>query len=297
MFYFEEINNRILKQVQDDSKTILKSDLIKGAEAFFTTRDICICDKGVNNITPSSILPHPGKDDILHPILTLPHPGKDDILHPPHPNPLPTGAREIFDNKKIIANYLNISPKNLLSPTQTHSANIDIAIETRHDYPDCDALILTQKNLGIFLNFADCTPVILYDEKQNIGAIAHAGWRGTAQKIAPLTVEKMRVNFSSNPKNIIAIIGPAIGFCCYNVGEEVYEKLSATVANFDGLFEIREGNIFVDLKNINKRQLEEIGVEKIDVCPYCTVHNNDKFFSYRNENATTKRHSAVLKLG
>ncbi len=61
MFYFGEINNKILKQVQDDSKTILKSDLIKGAEAFFTTRDICICDKGVNNITPSSILPHPGK--------------------------------------------------------------------------------------------------------------------------------------------------------------------------------------------------------------------------------------------
>ena len=83
----------------------------------------------------------------------------------------------------------------------------------------------------------------------------------------------------------------------YNVGEEVLEKLSKTVNNFDGLSEIREGNIFVDLKNINKRQLEEIGITKIDVCPYCTVHNNDVFYSYRNENATTLRHSAVLKLG
>jgi hypothetical protein len=62
------------------------------------------------------------------------------------------------------------------------------------------------------------------------------------------------------------------------------------------LSEIRNGNIYVDLKNINKRQLEEIGVKEIDVCPYCTVHNNDIFYSYRNENGTTNRHSAVLKL-
>ena len=240
MFYFEKI----------DGKRILKSDLIKDVEAFFTTREIC----------------------------------------------LKSQEFDTTENKKIIAKYLNISPENLISPTQTHSANIDVAIETRQNYPDTDALILTEKDLGIFLNFADCTPVILYDKKQNIGAIAHAGWRGTAQKIAPLTVEKMGTNFNSKRKDIIAIIGPAIGFCCYSVGEEVYEKLKATVKNFDELSEIREGNIFVDLKNINKRQLEEIGIQEIDVCPYCTVCDNDKFFSYRNENATTSRHSAVLKL-
>ncbi len=249
MFYFEKINE----------KNILKSDLIKGAKAFFTTRDICICDK--------------------------------EIL-PPHPQ----GAREILNNKKIIANYLNIDAKNLISPKQTHSANIDTAIETKHDYPDCDALILAQKNLGILLNFADCTPIILYDKKQNIGAIAHAGWRGTVQKIAPLTVEKLVSDYGSKSSDIVALIGPAIGFCCYDVGQEVYEKLAQTVSDFEGLFEIREGKIFVDLKNINKRQLEEVGVKKFDVCPYCTVHNNDLFFSYRNENATTKRHSAILCL-
>lgn len=245
MFYFEKING----------KGILKSDLLKDIQAFFTTRDICICDKGVN-----------------------------------------IDKNAIENDKNLIADYLNISPKNLIMPEQTHSTNIDIAIETKNNYPDCDALILTGKNLGIFLNFADCTPIILYDKKQNIGAIAHAGWRGTAQKIAPKTVEKMVINYNSKPEDIVAIIGPAIGFCCYNVGEEVYQKIAETVVDFDGLFEIREGNIFVDLKNINKKQLEEIGVKEIDVCPYCTVHNNDKFFSYRNENATTKRHSAILKL-
>ena len=155
---------------------------------------------------------------------------------------------------------------------------------------------MTEKNLGIFLNFADCTPIILYDTAQNIGAIAHAGWRGTAQKIAPLTAQKLCKNFDSKIENIIAIIGPAIDFCCYNVGQEVYEKLSKTVDNFDGLYEIRNGEIFIDLKRINQRQLEEIGIKKIDVCPYCTVHNNDLFYSYRKESGTTQRHYAILCL-
>ena len=251
MFYFENI----------DGKRILKSDFIKDAEAFFTTRDLCICDKGVNN-NPST----------------------------------QTRNESIHNNRKIICNYLKIDEKNFIFPEQTHSANIDIAIETRNNYPDCDALILTEKNLGIFLNFADCTPIILYDKVQKIGAIAHAGWRGTAQKIAPLTAQKLVEKFGSKIENIVAIIGPAIGFCCYNVGQDVYEKLSQTVNNFEGLFEIRNGEIFVDLKGINQRQLEELGIEKIDVCPYCTVHNNDLFYSYRNENGTGKRHSAVLRL-
>lgn len=259
MFYFEEING----------KKILKSDFIKNANAFFTTRDICICDKGI---------------------------GVNYIEN----------HKDIKNNKKIITDYLKISKNNLIYPEQTHSANIDIATKTRHDYPDTDALILAEKNIGIFLNFADCTPIIFYDKKQNIGAIAHAGWRGTASKIASKTVEKMGENFNTNPTDIVAVIGPAIGFCCYNVGEEVYEKLSKTVENFEGLYKINphpnplpseREKIFVDLKNINKRQLEEIGVKEIDICPYCTVHDNDKFFSYRNENATTLRHSAVLKLG
>jgi hypothetical protein len=201
---------------------------------------------------------------------------------------------DVEENKKIISEYLKV--ESLISPTQTHSANIDIAKVDKFNYPETDGLIVTDNRCGIFLNFADCTPVILYDKKQNIGAISHAGWRGTAQKIAPLTVSKMITEFNSTPEDIVCVIGPAIGFCCYDVGEEVFDQLRKTVSNLENLYEKRDGKIFVDLKNINKRQLEEIGVEKIDVCPYCTVHDNDKFFSYRKENGTTNRHSAVLKL-
>ena len=198
----------------------------------------------------------------------------------------------VKDNIDLICNYLKINPKNLIKPTQTHSANIEIAEENKTYYPNCDALILDKKDYAIYLNFADCTPVILYDFKNQIAAIAHAGWRGTAQKIAPKTVIKMKEIYNTNPDDVIALIGPCISFEYFETSSEAIEQLSSTIENKEGLFK----NNFADLKGINKRQLEEIGVKNIDICPYCTIKNNDKFFSYRKENKTQNRHSAIIKL-
>lgn len=197
---------------------------------------------------------------------------------------------DVEDNINLVCKYLNTDE--LISPTQTHSANVDFAKVGKSDYPETDALILDNDKQAVFLNFADCTPVILYDKKRHIAAIAHAGWRGTAQKIVQKTFEKM----SSNPEDIIAVVGPAISICCYNVGEDVYNQLKATVNDFDGLSRIKNDEIFVDLKGINARQLNELGITEIDVCPYCTCCDNDIFFSYRKENGTTNRHSAVVRL-
>ena len=180
---------------------------------------------------------------------------------------------------------------NYIYPQQTHSDHVEI-VDERIEYPDTDGLIITQKNMPIALKFADCTPLIFYDTKQKIGAISHAGWRGTAQKIGPKTILKMGVNFGSNPEDIIAIIGPAIGLCCYEVSEDVRSKLLDTVKDSTKLTNGKN----VDLKQINARQLQEIGVTKIDVCPYCTSCNNDLFYSYRKENGTQNRHFAVLML-
>lgn len=210
----------------------------------------------------------------------------------------PDFEKIVEDNKKDICKYLRIDEKDLIHPSQTHTSNVDAAKIGVSSYPDTDGLILSNKIQAVFLNFADCTPVIIYDFENNIAAVSHAGWRGTAGNIASKTVQKMKEEFCSKPENLKCAIGPAISFCCYNVGEDVYRQLSKTVKDFSGLFEIRQGNIYVDLKGINKRQLTEAGVkaENIDVCPYCTVCNNNLFFSYRKENATTNRHSAVIKL-
>lgn len=194
------------------------------------------------------------------------------------------GFNHCFTTRNV---EINILGNNVISPKQTHSDHVEI-VDNRLEYPDTDGLIITKKNIPIALRFADCTPVIFYDTKQKIGAISHAGWRGTAQKIGVKTILKM----NSNPKDIIAIIGPAIGLCCYEVSDDVRDKLLNTVNNHTGLIQ----NKNVDLKRINARQLEEIGVTKIDICPYCTSCNNDLFYSYRKENGTDKRHYAMLML-
>lgn len=211
--------------------------------------------------------------------------------------PLPESGKKIsvkFEDgsERIVQKSPYFSePLRILTPEQTHSDYIAV-VDEKEEYTETDGMIFSEPNTLVYLRFADCTPLIFYDQIRGIAAISHAGWRGTAARIGVKTVAKMVMNFSSKPENIIALIGPAISKCCYEVSEEVKEKLLVTVKNTDGLYEGRK----VDLKQINARQLEEVGVEKIDICPYCTSCNNDLFYSYRKENGTTERHFAVVKL-
>lgn len=179
----------------------------------------------------------------------------------------------------------------IVNPVQTHSDNVDI-IDSRNEYPDTDGLIIKESCTMVYLKFADCTPLIFYDPINNIGAVSHAGWRGTAQKIGVKTVEKMSANFKTKAENVIVLIGPAIGMCCYEVSDDVKEKCISTVKNKNGLYKGRN----IDLKQINARQLNEIGVKNIDIAPFCTSCDNNLFYSYRRENETKNRHFAVLSI-
>ncbi|MCD8024657.1 MAG: peptidoglycan editing factor PgeF, partial [Candidatus Gastranaerophilales bacterium] len=183
----------------------------------------------------------------------------------------------------------------LISPEQRHTCNIKI-VSRGQEYKNTDALILNQKNTGIFLNFADCTPIILFDKIKNIIAIAHAGWRGCAEKIGFKTVLKMKNEFLSNPKDITALIGPCICFEDFETSFEIADTLSKTAENGFKYIKEKNGRFYSDLKNINRLQLEEAGVITIEIAPYCTYCNNELFFSYRKENKTTNRISAFACL-
>lgn len=192
---------------------------------------------------------------------------------------------------KLFCSDIFKKTKYVIQPEQTHSDNIEIA-DSRTEYPNTDGLIVTQSDKPVCLKFADCTPLIFYDKEHNIGAAAHAGWRGTAAKIGIKTLKKMSDEFGSKPENITVLIGAAIGGCCYEVSEEVKNKLLSTVKNTTGLSDGKK----VDLKKINARQLNEYGISSIDICPFCTSCNNDMFYSYRKENGTDKRHFAIFMI-
>lgn len=201
-----------------------------------------------------------------------------------------------LENRKMFREVLGVSEENLIYPEQRHTDTVDVAEVGKTFYPEADALILTNYEQAVFLNFADCTPLVAFDKKQNIAAVIHAGWKGTVGKIGAKTILKMQDEFGTNIEDIRVAVGPAISVCCYEVKEDVFNMSMISVANNQGLYEIRNGKIYVNLKEINKRQLEEIGVKHIDICPYCTSCNNDLFFSYRKEGETTNRHSVIIKL-
>lgn len=204
----------------------------------------------------------------------------------------------VEQNKKELCKYLGIESQNLISPKQTHSSNVSVAQIEKKTYLDTDAMILTNKEQAIFLNFADCTSIILYDTKQNIAAVVHAGWRGTVGKIVIKTINKMIDDFGCDVNDFVAVIGPTIGMCCYEIGEEVYEQLLAVIneEQKEDCFVFKNNKIYADLKKINQFQIKSTGVKKVEVSEYCTCCDNDKFFSYRKENGTTSRHSVVIKL-
>lgn len=255
-------NCKFSRPIAEEGKRILKSSFIDddNVVAFFTTRD-----------------------------LSLKAGEREDMVE------------EVENNKKLVCEGLNIPLGNLVIPQQTHSDNVAIVNREEESkngvhsstFNETDALVTNQQNTAIALNFADCVPIIFYDPVKKVIAVAHAGWRGTVAKIGPKTVEKMIKNFSSNPKDIIALIGPAIGKCCFEVGQDVLNKLKNSIS---GDYQDAFSNFNADLKLINKIQLLDIGVEKIDVSEYCTSCQSELFFSYRKEKGQTARHSAVIML-
>lgn len=155
-----------------------------------------------------------------------------------------------------------------------------------------DGLISNEPGLLIGVQTADCIPVLLADPVQRAVGAFHAGWRGTCAGIVAAGVERMATEFGSQPENLLAAIGPGIGPCCFEVGDEVREAFRDRWSYAEELFRGRN----VDLWEANRRQLVYSGLspEKITVMCECTAHQTDRFFSHRAEKSVTGRMIAAI---
>lgn len=196
------------------------------------------------------------------------------------------------ENRSLLKRTLN---GQIYTAVQTHGTNVETVKSGKFLYEDTDALISNTPGDILLLNFADCVPIILYDKTTDTGAVVHAGWRGSESEIVAKTVQKLNDELNVKRENIIALIGPAIGKCCFETGEDVFDKLIKDKSDTE-LYEVRNGKYYPDLKMINRKQLAESGVKEIDICGYCTCCMSDVFFSYRKENGICGRHSAVVQV-
>lgn len=195
---------------------------------------------------------------------------------------------DMFFNRKLIESYFG---EKMATNQPVHGVDIAKVEKDKYFYRETDGLLI--EHGMAYMNFGDCTPLILSFDKGVM--IAHAGWRGTAQKMAKVAVQRIVDDYNVLPKDIKVAVGPAICGNCYEVGEDVYDSLVLTVQDIGQGFSRCGDKYFVDLKKINKQQLLECGVEQIDVCPYCTACGEKLFYSYRYEH-TGYRHSAVVKI-
>jgi len=216
--------------------------------------------------------------------------------------------RNVIENRKIFCDSLGIESNCLCTCEQVHGERILCVDETFSGrgsmaYADAiagtDALITNVMNLPLMLFFADCTPLLFFDPVHKAVGIAHGGWRGTIAKIAQKTVLLMQERFGTKPEDCLVAIGPAIGPCCYEVGNEVAEKFQKVFPQHkDKILLSVKGNIHLNLWLTNQLQLEDIGVKRdhIDSADVCTACNSKLFYSYRIEKGKTGRIAALISL-
>jgi polyphenol oxidase len=167
-----------------------------------------------------------------------------------------------------------------------------------------DAMMTAEPGLGLFWGFGDCAPILLYDPRQRVVALAHGGWRGAAGAIGPRTIAAMAERFGSRPEDLLAGVGPGIQACCYRVDEHVRARFAAEPLTADSaVFEQRadaDGQIalYLDVTSSNARQLLAAGVrpERLEVAPYCTGCAADLFYSHRMRRHADGRFGVVIGL-
>jgi hypothetical protein len=213
-------------------------------------------------------------------------------------------------NRELLCRVLGFNHDHLKVPGQVHSGNVvHIAqAEANPDLSGVDALATSLGSVPLLLHFADCVPVIIYERKRKLLAIAHAGWRGTAQAIVKNAVQLLVNNFGGDPSQMIAAVGPAIGTCCYPTDQDVIQKLLDTVAG-QGFADLDrsavasalvergvDGSLRPNLKAFNALQLLQAGVSAVDVSNLCTACNPELFYSHRQSGGTTGRQGAIACL-
>jgi hypothetical protein len=230
----------------------------------------------------------------------------------------------VASNRELFLKAIGAATKGKTWPSiemrQIHSPIVH-RVDGKQPHPAAgDGLITNTPGLLIGVKTADCLPVIAVDPVRRAVGVFHAGWRGTVQRIVEKGIGEMRRNFGSDPKDLRVVIGPGIGVCCYQIGDEVIEQFRSQFAYADELVEevfdshslhTKYPLLFlnqrapghgeppkaphIDLVKANRRQAMNAGVpeKNIETLNMCTACRTDIFFSYRKEHTTGRMLGAV----
>ena len=226
----------------------------------------------------------------------------------------------VQENRRCFQTAVGAPDLPLISLKQFHSDVIHLFDSAPSAPCRGDASLTNRPGLLLAIQTADCVPILLVDPKKRAVAAIHAGWRGTLARIAAKTIGKMQMHFGTNPRDLLAAIGPSIGPCCYEVGTEVATQFLSQFPDAPGYFdEFRTGDepnpiqwlnmmppghqpppkgVLLDLRKANRSQLLSAGLrpQNIHTIDLCTACRPDLLFSYRKEGPASGRLMSVIAL-
>ncbi len=226
----------------------------------------------------------------------------------------------VQENRRRFQSAAGAPDLSLIALKQIHSAVIHLFDSAPSDPCRGDASITNRPNLLLTVQTADCVPILLVDPKKRAIAAIHAGWRGTLVRIAAKTIGAMQMHFGTNPRDLLAAIGPSIGPCCYEVGTEVATQFLSQFPDAPTYFdEFRTGDepnpiqwlnmmppghqpppkgVLLDLRKANRSQLLVAGLrpQNIHTINLCTACRHDLLFSYRKQGPASGRLMSVIAL-
>jgi len=189
------------------------------------------------------------------------------------------------DDMNIFSEKYGFNYSNVAFNSQVHGTSvrrIKSSADLAENGKEADGLVTSLKQVPLLIFTADCVPIVFYDKKQGVIALAHA--------------EIMVKEYNCQLGDIKTIIGPSISKEKYEVSEDLIEKFASL--KVDNYYEKIGDSYYLDLWTINKGLLEQAGIlkENIEVTSICTVKENNKFFSYRLDNQTAKRIGTLIQI-
>lgn len=209
--------------------------------------------------------------------------------------------QDVLENHRLIYDALGFDFQSRFDVWQVHGARILCADAPRPQdmpHPKADGILTDKTGITLFMRFADCVPILLYDPEHKVIGVVHAGWQGTVKKIAKAAVEKMTDCYNTKPGSLLAGIGPSICQSCYEVGAKVRQAfLSSFGKEGERYFKEEDGHYYLDLWRSNRDLLNEAGVHQIEVAGICTACHLEDWYSHRAENGKTGRFAVLMSLG
>ncbi len=203
-------------------------------------------------------------------------------------------------NKEVALGCLGVDPGSVYDVYQVHGSEIvatDRPLAKNEAHIKADGIITNHPGLTLLMRFADCVPIFLLDTRQKAIGVVHAGWAGTVNKIAEKALILLRQHYGSQPEDILAGIGPAIGLDHYEIGDDLQNKVRlAFQDDAEKLIRVRDGKTHLDLWKANALVLHQAGVRQVEIAGICTQCHMEDWYSHRGEYGKTGRFGAVLGL-